>query len=44
VVHAARSGRRDPSFGQVLLDIDLRRRHPEEIVDALDGTARKPPE
>ena len=43
VVHATRSGKRDPSIGQVLLDIDLRRRHPEEIVDALAGTARKLP-
>jgi hypothetical protein len=40
-VHAARSGRRDPSIGQVLLDIDLRRRPPEAIVDALAGTAPK---
>jgi hypothetical protein len=43
LVHAARSGQRDPSIGQVLLDIDLRRRPPEAIVDALAGTAPKLP-
>jgi len=43
VVHATRAGKRDPSMGQVLLDIDLRRRHPAEIVDALAGIPRKLP-
>jgi len=43
VAHGARSGKRDPSIGQVLLDIDLRRRPPEAIVDALVGTAPKLP-
>jgi hypothetical protein len=43
VVHAARSGKRDPSIGQVLLDIDLRRRPPEAILDAFVGTAPKLP-
>jgi len=43
VAHATRTGKRDPGIGQVLLDIDLRRRHPAEIVDALAGEARKLP-
>jgi hypothetical protein len=43
VVHAARGGKRDPTIGQVLLDIDLRRRHPAAIVDALAGEAPKLP-
>jgi hypothetical protein len=43
VAHATRSGKRDPSIGQVLLDIDLRRRPPEAIVGALVGTAPKLP-
>lgn len=43
VVHATRAGKRDPSIGQVLLDIDLRRRHPDAIVAAFVGTAPKLP-
>ena len=39
LVHQLRALKRDPSIGQVLLDIDLRRRPPEAIVDALVGTA-----
>jgi len=39
VIHELRAAKRDPSIGQVLLDIDLRRRPPEAIVDALAGDA-----
>jgi len=43
VVHDLRAAKRDPSIGQVLLDIDLRRRPPEAIVDALAGIIRPLP-
>jgi hypothetical protein len=43
LVHQLRASKRDPSIGQVLLDIDLRRRPPEAIVDALVGTAPRLP-
>ena len=41
VVHALRAQKLDPTIGQVLLDIDLRRRRPEAIIDAIVGTAPK---
>ena len=38
VVHELRAAKRDPGLGQVLLEIDLRRRPPQAIVDYLAGT------
>jgi hypothetical protein len=43
VVHALRARKRDPGIGEVLLDINLRRRPPEAILDALVGTAPRLP-
>jgi hypothetical protein len=43
VVHALRARKRDPGIGQVLLDIDLQRRPPDTIIDALLGTAPRVP-
>lgn len=43
LVHQLRARRRDPGIGEVLLDIDLRRRPPEAILDALLGTAPRLP-
>jgi hypothetical protein len=40
IVHEIRESKRDPSFAQVLLDVDLRRRPPQAIVEALAGTSR----
>jgi hypothetical protein len=39
VAHQIRARQRDPGIGEVLLDIDLRRRPPDAILDALTGTA-----
>jgi hypothetical protein len=39
VAHQIRAKRRNPGMGEVLLDIDLRRRPPRAIVGALVGTA-----
>ena len=38
IVHHLRDRRRDPSLGQVLLDISFRVKPPEAILDALSGT------
>jgi hypothetical protein len=43
IAHLIRARRRDPGIGEVLLDIDLRRRHSQELVDALAGDARRLP-
>jgi hypothetical protein len=43
VLHQLRAAKRDPSIGQLLLDIDLRRRPPQAILDALAGTAPRLP-
>ena len=37
-IHALRAARRDPLVGKVLLDIALRARPPEELVEVLSGT------
>jgi len=39
LAHQIRAGKRQPGIGEVLLDIDLRRRPPEAIIGALAGTA-----
>ena len=39
VAHDIRAHRRNPGIGEVLLDIDLRRRPPDHLVKALAGTA-----
>jgi hypothetical protein len=39
LIHLIRARKRDPGIGQVLLDIDLRRRPPQALVQALAGTA-----
>jgi hypothetical protein len=38
IVHLLRSARRSPEVGQVLLDITMRVRPPEAILDVLAGT------
>ncbi|HMJ00966.1 MAG TPA: hypothetical protein VK488_14105 [Gaiellaceae bacterium] len=38
IVHLLRSAKRDPEVGQVLLDITMRVRPPEAILDVLAGT------
>ena len=38
IVHLLRSARRSPALGQVLLDITMRVRPPEAILDVLGGT------
>jgi hypothetical protein len=43
VVHSLRARKRDPSLGEVLLEIDLGRRDPRQIVNAVSGTARPLP-
>jgi hypothetical protein len=43
IVHELRASERDPTLGQVLLDIDLRRRPPDAIVEYLAGTIRPLP-
>lgn len=35
IAHQLRARKRDPAIGQVLLDIDLQRRPPEAIIDAI---------
>jgi hypothetical protein len=37
VVHALRKGKREPGVGTLLLDIALRSRSPEQILDTLSG-------
>jgi hypothetical protein len=43
VTHELRARKRDPTIGQVLLDINSRRRPPEAIVSVLAGTAPRLP-
>jgi hypothetical protein len=43
VTHELRARKRDPTIGQVLLDINTRRRPPEAIVSVLAGTAPRLP-
>jgi hypothetical protein len=43
VAHEIRARKRDPGVGEVLLDINLRRRPPQAIVSALSGTAPRLP-
>jgi hypothetical protein len=43
VTHELRAHKRDPTIGQVLLDINSRRRPPAAIVSALSGTVRPLP-
>jgi hypothetical protein len=43
VAHEIRARKRNPGIGEVLLDIDLRRRPPQAIVSALTGTAPRLP-
>jgi hypothetical protein len=38
IVHSLRNARRDPEVGQVLLDIAMRVRPPEALLDVLAGT------
>jgi hypothetical protein len=39
VTHEIRARKRDPTIGQVLLDISLQQRPPEDLVHVLAGTA-----
>jgi hypothetical protein len=39
IVHLLRSARRDPELGNVLLDITMRVRPPEALLDVLAGTS-----
>ena len=43
VTHQLRAHERDPAIGEVLLDIDLRRRPPEAIIDAILDISPKLP-
>jgi hypothetical protein len=43
VAHQLRACKSGPTIGQVLLDIDLRRRPPEAIIDGILGMAPKLP-
>ena len=38
IIHLLRSARRDPEVGQVLLDIAMRVRPPEALLEVLGGT------
>ena len=38
ILHSLRARRRDPSIGAVLLDINMRVRPPEALLDVLAGT------
>jgi hypothetical protein len=43
LTHQLRARKRDPTIGQVLLDINFRRRPPQAIVSALADTAPRLP-
>jgi hypothetical protein len=43
LIHQLRARRRHPGIGEVLLDIDLRRRPPRSIVGAIAGNAPQLP-